>query len=106
MNTEEFISLPHGKTFIRWDSVGGNTNNDGVVSSSSTLPILLMIHGGTVPSWQFDGVLPELLNNDELKGYRILRLDLYGHGQSAGPGDVKYNLDLFVTQVLASDGCY
>lgn len=66
---------------------------------SSNCPILLFIHGATVPSWQFDGIVPELLRHTELQHYRVLRFDLWGHGRSARP-NTKYNLDLFVAQVI------
>ncbi len=66
---------------------------------SASRPVLLLIHGATVPSWQFDAIVPELINTTALKQYRVLRIDLYGHGRSARP-DVEYNLDLFVSQVI------
>jgi len=95
---EEYISLSHGKTYIRWDNVQTppQSSND---SSLSTRPILLFIHGATVPSWQFDEIVPELLRHPELQHYRVLRLDLWGHGRSARP-NTEYNLDLFVAQVI------
>ncbi|KAL3785283.1 hypothetical protein ACHAW5_008297 [Stephanodiscus triporus] len=89
---EEFISLPLGKTFIRWDNILKSPEN-------SASPVLLLIHGATVPSWQFDAIVPELIHTTTLEQYRVLRIDLYGHGRSARP-DVKYNLDLFVSQVI------
>lgn len=57
---------------------------------------LLLVHGATVPSWEFDLVLPHL----HAARFRTLRFDLYGHGASdcvAAP----HSLDLFVQQ--ASD---
>ena len=89
---EEYTSLSHGKTFIRWDNVQ-------TPPQSNNCPILLFIHGATVPSWQFDEIVPELLRHTELQHYRVLRLDLWGHGRSARP-DAEYNLDLFVAQVI------
>jgi pimeloyl-ACP methyl ester carboxylesterase len=90
---EEYKSLPLGKTFIRWDNV---QNPPG---DSASCPVLLLIHGATVPSWQFDAIVPELVDTTALNQYRVLRIDLYGHGRSARP-DVEYNLDLFVSQVI------
>ena len=90
---EEYKSLPLGKTFIRWDNVQKPPED------SASSPVLLLIHGATVPSWQFDAIVPELIDNTALTQYRVLRIDLYGHGQSARP-DVEYNLDLFVSQVI------
>lgn len=88
---EEYTSLSHGKTYIRWDNVQ--------MPPQSNCPILLFIHGATVPSWQFDAIVPELLRHTELQHYRVLRLDLWGHGRSARPNTV-YSLDLFVAQVI------
>ena len=89
---EEYISLPLGKTFIRWDNVEKN-------SGDSNRPVLLLLHGATVPSWQFDALIPELIRCDILTHHRVLSIDLYGHGQSARP-NTKYSLYLFTTQVI------
>jgi pimeloyl-ACP methyl ester carboxylesterase len=97
---EEYISLPLGKTFIRWDNVAEQVSgNDDPHQPSSSRPVLLMLHGATVPSWQFDALIPELIRGNTMKHYRVLSIDLYGHGRSARP-NTKYNLDLFVTQVI------
>ncbi|KAL3817526.1 hypothetical protein ACHAXA_003699 [Cyclostephanos tholiformis] len=99
---EEYISLPRGKTFVRWDNI---TMHDGDFELTQELindrsrPILVLIHGATVPSWQFDAIVPELIRTSALGQYRVLRMDLYGHGRSARP-DVEYNLNLFVSQVV------
>ncbi len=58
-------------------------------------PLVLLIHGATVPSWQFDRFVPML----HQAGYRTLRLDLYGHGRSAAP-KTRYELPLFVEQCV------
>lgn len=108
---EEFIPLPLGKTFVRWDFIPQIRNDNPstkVEEDSSTPlslptddpPLLFMLHGATVPNWQFDDIVEELLGNSTHEVYRILRMDLYGHGQSARPKDVRYNLNLFVEQVL------
>lgn len=94
---EEYISLPLGKTFIRWDNVERTSEHSNQLSSSR--PVLLLLHGATVPSWQFDALKPELIRSNTLKHYRVLSIDLYGHGRSARP-DTKYNLDLFAAQVI------
>jgi pimeloyl-ACP methyl ester carboxylesterase len=61
---------------------------------ADALPLVL-VHGATVPLWEFDFLVPELLR----AGFRILRFDLYGHGLSDRPA-VEYTLDLFVRQTL------
>lgn len=55
---------------------------------------LLLIHGATVPGWEFDRLTP-LLNE---AGFRTYAPDLYGHGKSARPRAV-YDYDLFVDQM-------
>ena len=79
--TDELLNLPQGETYIRWD---------GPEKGS----VLLMVHGATVPHWQFDELVP-ILN---AAGIRTLRLDLYGHGDSARP-PMRYSMDVFVAQV-------
>lgn len=56
---------------------------------------LILVHGATVPLWEFDFLVPELTR----AGFRTLRFDLYGHGLSDRPA-VDYTLDLFVEQTL------
>jgi pimeloyl-ACP methyl ester carboxylesterase len=56
---------------------------------------LVLVHGATVPLWEFDFLVPELSR----AGFRTLRFDLYGHGLSDRP-PVQYTLDLFVRQTL------
>ncbi len=90
--TEEYISLPLGETFIRWDNVEKNSGN-------SNRPVLLLLHGATVPGWQFDALIPELIRSNTLMRHRVLSIDLYGHGRSARP-NTKYSLDLFTKQVI------
>ncbi len=58
-------------------------------------PTLVLIHGATVPSWEFDRIAPLL----HTAGYRTLRADLYGHGYSDRP-KTRYTLNLFVRQQL------
>ncbi len=61
---------------------------------AEALPLML-VHGATVPLWEFDLLVPELVGG----GFRTLRFDLYGHGLSDRPA-VRYTLDLFVRQTL------
>ncbi len=58
------------------------------------IPIVL-VHGATVPSWEFDFLVPPLLR----AGFQTLRFDLYGHGASDRPaGD--YSFERFGRQVV------
>ena len=61
---------------------------------ADALPLIL-VHGATVPLWEFDLLVPHLVEC----GFRTLRFDLYGHGLSDRPA-VHYTLDLFVRQTL------
>lgn len=55
----------------------------------------MMIHGATVPGWEFDRLAPLL----HQAGMRTLIPDLYGHGFSARPR-VRYDYDLFTRQMI------
>ncbi len=53
----------------------------------------MLVHGATVPCWEFDELVPLLT----AAGFRTLRFDLYGHGLSDRPhGD--YSLERFSRQ--------
>lgn len=54
---------------------------------------LLLLHGATVPSWEFDGITPQLIR----AGFRVLRFDFFGHGQSERP-PIDYSIEDFVAQ--------
>jgi len=58
-------------------------------------PVVLLIHGATVPGWEFDRFVPLL----SAAGYRSIRPDLYGHGLSDRPR-VHYGHALFVRQLI------
>jgi pimeloyl-ACP methyl ester carboxylesterase len=80
---------------------GGNYSrlSDGMTywrreGSADGVPIVL-VHGATVPCWEFDRLVPLLLH----AGFQTLRLDLYGHGASDRPGG-DYSFDRFTRQVI------
>lgn len=56
---------------------------------------ILLLHGATVPHWEFDRLVPHL----RASGSRIVRFDLFGHGLSDRPA-VRYDFDLFLRQAL------
>ena len=58
-------------------------------------PCILLIHGATVPAWEFDRLVPFLTR----EGYRVLRVDLFGHGGSDRPR-TRYDYDLFARQII------
>lgn len=57
---------------------------------------VLMLHGATVPHWEFDRLVPFL----NAAGLRTIRPDFYGHGHSARPR-TRYGHALFVRQALS-----
>jgi pimeloyl-ACP methyl ester carboxylesterase len=57
---------------------------------------MLLVHGATVPHWEFDRLVPHL----RAGGSRIVRFDLFGHGLSDRPA-VRYDFGLFLRQALA-----
>jgi pimeloyl-ACP methyl ester carboxylesterase len=81
-NSYEFAQLSAGRCHYRIDG-------------PQTGKTLLLIHGATVPAWEFDRVVP-LLNH---AGFRTIRLDLFGHGYSARPA-VTHDYALFTRQVF------
>lgn len=56
---------------------------------------LVLVHGATVPSWEFDALVPPLLR----AGFQTLRFDLYGHGASDRPAGA-YTFERFTRQVV------
>jgi pimeloyl-ACP methyl ester carboxylesterase len=56
---------------------------------------LILLHGATVPLWEFDLLAPEL----HASGIRTLRFDLFGHGWSDRPA-TDYTLELFARQAV------
>lgn len=58
------------------------------------VPVVL-VHGATVPSWEFDALVPPLLR----AGFQTLRFDLYGHGASDRPPGA-YTFERFTRQIV------
>lgn len=54
---------------------------------------LLLIHGATVPHWEFDYIAPLLAE----AGFCVYRFDQYGHGETDRPRG-RYDLERFVRQ--------
>ncbi len=76
-----FVDLSDGVTHYRCDG-------------PEDAPAVLMIHGATVPAWEFDRLVPYVVE----AGMRCVRLDLFGHGYSDRPSRA-HDYDLFVRQV-------
>ena len=77
-----YVRLGEGLTFWRREGAP-----DGIP--------LVLVHGATVPAWEFDALVPPLLR----AGFQILRFDLYGHGASERPAGA-YTFERFVRQVI------
>lgn len=58
-------------------------------------PTILLVHGATVPHWEFDRLVPHL----RATGMRTVRFDFFGHGLSDRPA-VGYDFALFLGQAL------
>ena len=56
---------------------------------------ILLVHGATVPAWEFDRLIPHL----RAAGWRTIRFDLFGHGLSDRPA-VRYDFNFFLEQAL------
>ena len=78
----DIVRLSDGITHYRWDG-------------SPTGQVVVLLHGGTIPSWEWDPVVPYLAG----AGLRVLRYDMFGRGFSDRP-TVTYNRDLFCSQLL------
>lgn len=77
-----YVELSDGSTHFRWD---GPENGEP----------MLLIHGATVPMWQFNRIVPYF----NAANYRTLRFDLFGHGRSDCP-PTAYTLEFLVKQVF------
>ena len=87
----QYQSLPNSHLFA--DLAVGQTHYQ--FEGPENGPLLLLIHGATVPCWEFDRLVPFLVN----AGFRIIRADLMGHGYSDRP-DVRYDVNLFREQLV------
>src|SRR6476469_11097451 len=77
----QFALLREGRTWWRREG------------AADAIPIVL-VHGATVPSWEFDFLVPPLLR----AGFQTLRFDLFAHGASDRPrGD--YDFGRFTRQL-------
>jgi pimeloyl-ACP methyl ester carboxylesterase len=56
--------------------------------------LVILLHGGTVPSWCFDAQIPFL---NQL-GFKTLRYDMFGRGQSDAP-EGKYDREFYFRQL-------
>ena len=78
-----FVLLSHGMTYYE------------EANSASDVGTLIFVHGFSVPSYIWSPTYETAVK----KGYRVIRMDLYGRGYSANP-NVPYTDTLFAKQVL------
>jgi pimeloyl-ACP methyl ester carboxylesterase len=72
---------------------------DGMAIHSSSVgagPTIVFVHGWTCDSSSWTGQVPSFA-----KDYRVITLDLPGHGRSASPEDGKLSMDLFARAIEA-----
>jgi pimeloyl-ACP methyl ester carboxylesterase len=65
-------------------------------STGSGKATLVLVHGWTCDSSSWDAQVPALATR-----YRVITLDLPGHGRSGAPKDGKFSMDLFARAVEA-----
>jgi pimeloyl-ACP methyl ester carboxylesterase len=83
--------LPNARSFIELSTGTCHYSVEGPATGRT----LVLIHGATVPLWQFDRLVP-ILNR---QGIRTIRLDLFGHGYSDRP-NAEHDCILFTRQVV------
>ena len=81
IKTGHFVELSQGFTYYEFDDLKNNN-------------LIVFVHGFSVPSYIWDETYYEAIK----RGYGVLRLDLYGRGNSDNP-DVAYTDALFTNQV-------
>ena len=73
--------------------------SDGIthykLSGESKEKLIVLVHGGTIPSWTWDKQIKDLTDS----GYKVLVYDKYGRGYSDRP-KIKYNQELYKRQLL------
>lgn len=82
IKTGNFIKLSKGYTYYE-------------IKNEKSISTLIFIHGFSIPSYIWDGTF----NSASKKGYKTIRLDLYGRGYSSNL-DVDYTDELFANQVI------
>jgi pimeloyl-ACP methyl ester carboxylesterase len=82
VKTGNFIKLNKGYTYYEYDNKDSNN-------------ALIFIHGFSVPSYIWDETYFSAIK----KGFKVVRLDLYGRGYSSNL-DIDYSDDLFANQVI------
>ena len=82
------IALPVSAASVDGISINSTTTGKG--------PTLVFVHGWTCDLSSWTAQVPEFA-----KHYRVITLDLPGHGKSGSPKDGKFSMDLFAKAVEA-----
>lgn len=88
--------LPNARSFTELSAGTCHYSVEGPATGRT----LVLVHGATVPLWQFDRLVPIL----HRQGIRTIRLDLFGHGYSDRP-DLAHDAALFTQQVVELLDC-
>ena len=64
------------------------------LAGPQTGPLVLLVHGGTIPMWTWDCQVPAL----HAAGFRTLRYDMFGKGLSAAPA-LQHDRALYLRQI-------
>jgi len=110
-NVNPVFSMPNGEAFRRslldvpfiisftFAAPLSAASVDGIAIHSSAVgtgPTIVFVHGWTCDSSSWVGQVPAFASE-----YRVITLDLPGHGQSQSPRDGKFSMDLFARAVEA-----
>lgn len=76
-----FVELSDGR--VHYELAGPETGQS-----------IVLVHGVSIPMYSWDGIAPALAQ----RGFRVLRFDTYGRGQSAYP-HVPYDRNLLIRQM-------
>ena len=95
-----FSTLVLALVFASGASAASAASIDGLniysASTGSGKATVVLVHGWTCDSSSWDAQVPVLA-----KRYRVITLDLPGHGRSGAPKDGKFSMDLFARAVEA-----
>ena len=80
-----YIKLSHGFTHYKLQTPPDSVN----------ARLVVLVHGGTIPSWTWDKQTTALLN----AGFKVLSYDKYGRGYSDRP-DITYDQALYKKQLV------
>jgi pimeloyl-ACP methyl ester carboxylesterase len=96
LDSGEHEKLKQGKLFWEWHSPYGKLNTHYVEAGSGDRHIFL-IHGFRAHTFTWRHLIKPLAE----AGYHVWAIDLIGYGLSDKPDDVPYDVNFFVSQIVA-----